>query len=107
VNIFTTKLTERDQQTVSECLRAAEQEDFFPEWEFETLFGMSRNQLSVVRNQWPDVDFCNPDVGAAVIGALNHLLGYPHGQDARWTRYISVGPDAIKLTLDKLLSLGL
>lgn len=107
MNIFTDELSERDRQTVGECLHAAEQEDFFPEWEFETLFGISREQLSIVREKWPDVDICHADIGAAVIGSMNHLLGYPHGQDARWNKYISVGPDAIQMTLNKLLTLGL
>lgn len=107
MNTFSDELSERDRQIVGECLRAAEQEEFFPEWEFETLFGISRKQVSAVREKWPDVDFYHPDVGAAVIGAMNHLLGYPCGQDSRWNKYISVGPDTVKLTLDKLLSLGL
>jgi hypothetical protein len=107
MNILVDELSERDRQTVGECLRAAEQEDFFPEWEFETLFGISRKEVSIVREKWPDVDISQVDVGAAVIGAMNHLLGYPHGQDLLWKKYISVGPDAIQLTLDKLLGLGL
>lgn len=107
MNILDDELSERDQLTVGECLLASEQEDFFPEWEFETLFGISRKQLSAVREKWPHVDIYQPDVGIAIIGALNHLLGYPHGQDVRWNRYISVGHDAVKSTLDKLLLLGL
>lgn len=101
------KLSERERQVVGECLRAAEQEAFFPECEFETLFGISREQLSAVREKWPDVDICHADVGAAIIGAMNHLLGYPRGQDAQWNKYISSPPAGIKLTLDKLLALGL
>ena len=92
---------------IAECLCASEQEEFFPEWEFKTLFGISREQLIAIREEWPDVDISHQVVGSAVIGALNHLLGYPHPQDTQWNQYISVEPDAIKLTLDKLLALGL
>ncbi len=107
MNIFARELSERDRQTIGECLSAAAQKEFFPEWEFETLFGISRRQLFAVRDKWPNVDADEENVSAAVIGALNHLLGYPHMQDARWNKHISVGPDAIRLILDKLLSLGL
>ena len=107
MSIFIDELTQRDRQTVTECLRAAEREEFFPEWEFKTLFGISREQLVAVREKWPNLEISHPDAGAAVIGALNHLLGYPRAQDAQWNQYISVKPDAIKLTLDKLLALGL
>jgi hypothetical protein len=100
-------LSDRERQTVFECLFAAEQEEFFPEWEFETLFGITRNQLKGVREQWPTVDIAQPEVGAAIVCSMNHLLGYPNAQDGRWERYISVQPDAVKSTMDKLISLGL
>jgi hypothetical protein len=100
-------LTERERQTIFECLCAAERDEFFPEWEFETLFGITRKQLSGVREKWPEVDTRQSDVGAALVGAMNHLLGYPHGQDERWDRYISVPPRSVQSTLDKLLDLGL
>ena len=100
-------LTERERQTVFECLCAAEREEFFPEWEFETLFGITRNQLSGVRKNWPEVDTHESEVDAALVGSMNHLLGYPHGQDERWDSYITVRPDAVQSTLNKLLALGL
>ena len=105
-NVIST-LSERERQTVSECLLAAEQEEFFPEWEFETLFGITRTQLAGVRAKWPEVDTNQPDVGAAIINSMNHLLGYPHAQQERWGRYISVRPDAVQVTMGKLIALGL
>lgn len=107
MTIFADELSERDRQTVGECLLATEQGNFFPEWEFETLFGTPKKQLSAVREKWPDVNVGDPDLGAAVIGAMNHLLGCPHGQDAHWSKYITVGHVDVKRTLDKLLSLGI
>lgn len=100
-------LSPREQKTVLECLRAAEQEEFFPKWEFETLFGISRRQLSEVRENWPDVDTHDPVVTAAVIGALNHILGYPRSQNGNWLTYISVGPEAVKSALEKLIAIGI
>lgn len=107
MNTIINALSERERKTIYECLCAAEQGDFFPAWEFETLFGITINQLSSVRERWPEVDIQQSDVGAAVVGAMNHLLGYPHGQDEHWDKFISVQPDVVKLTLEKLLALGL
>jgi len=45
------ELTERAREIVAGCLAATVQEEFFPEWEFQTLFGVDR---SVV--EWPSVD---------------------------------------------------
>lgn len=100
-------LNDRERQTVLECLFAAEQEEFFPEWEFETLFGITRNQLKSVREKWPTVDTSQPEVGAAIVCSMNHLLAYPYAQDGKWERYISVRPDAVQSTMKKLISLGL
>jgi hypothetical protein len=100
-------LSEQERQSIYECLCAAEREDIFPKWEFETLFGIDRKKLTHVREIWPEVDASNPDVGAAIVGAMGHLLGYPSGQNMRWENHISVSPENIKVTLDKLLELGL
>jgi hypothetical protein len=100
-------LDERERQTVFECLCNAEKEEFFPEWEFETLFGITKKQLSSVREKWPEVDTRQSDVATAIVGAMNHLLGYPHGKNEQGARYIGSRPDAIRATLDKLLALGL
>jgi hypothetical protein len=100
-------LTPREQSTILECLRAAETEEIAPEWEFATLFGISRMQLSTVRENWPDVDTHNPVVTSAVIGALNHMLGYPQRLDGTWIKHISVGPEAVKSALEKLLAMGI
>lgn len=100
-------LSDQERQTVFECLSAAEQEELFPDWEFETLFGMTRGQLTEVREKWPEVDTTQPDVGAAIVNSMNNLLGYPHAPDGHWGRYISVQPDAVQSTMDKLIALGL
>jgi hypothetical protein len=99
-------LTEREKLTIYECLCAAEQEDFFPEWEFETLFGITRREVSNVRENWPEADISQPVVRAAITGAMNHLVGYPHGLGSRWDKYISVQPEIVLATLKKLESLA-
>ena len=88
-------------------MSAAEREDFFPEWELETLFGITKKQLSRVREKWPEVDTRQPDVATAIVGAMNHLLSYPHVQNEQELGHIGARPDAIRATLEKLLGLGL
>ena len=104
---FIDELSDKEKKLIFDCLCASEKEEFFPDWEFQTLFGITRKQLIFVREAWPEVDFHDRDVGTAIIGALNNLVGYPHGQDELWKKYINAGPETVKLTLEKLLALGL
>lgn len=100
-------LSKQEQQIIFDCLCAAEKENFFSVWEFEPLFGIHRNHLSAVRAAWPEVDMQDSVVSAAVMGALNHLLYYPHGQDEHWNQYIRVEPKVVRLILEKLIASGL
>jgi hypothetical protein len=104
---LTEEISEHDKDLIYECLCAAEREDIFPEWEFETLFGIRREKLIDVRKEWPEVDVTHPDVGAAILGAVNHLLGYSSDQNMKWTDHISSPPESLKVVLEKLLELGL
>jgi len=47
------------------------------------------------------------DFSCAVVGSLNNLLGYPHGQESEWSTYISVEPDQVHLALNELIAAGL
>jgi hypothetical protein len=100
------QLTKREHELVTGCLAATVRGDFFPDWEFETLFGVSRSTVERVMTAWPAVDPQDEDVGASVAGALNHLLGYPHGRYKELAEYTSASPDEIRRTLDRLLELG-
>lgn len=101
------ELNNRDVKIVSECLAATVEGDFFPEWEFESLFGVSRELVHQASTAWPDVDSSDREITDAIIGSLNNLLGYPHRKEEDWARYISVPPAEVKVVLDKLLALGL
>ena len=91
-------LTDADVQTIAECLRAAVEGPFFPEWEFHTLFGLSRDQIRTFLTQWPHVPE-GESLNLAVNNTLNNLLGYPHGCESAWAKYISVDPQAVAETL--------
>lgn len=70
------------------CLQIAVEGPYFPEWEFHTLMGLSRDVMRAVAKSWPEAPPDVPDYfesGAeaqlvAVNNAANHLVGgYPHG----------------------------
>jgi hypothetical protein len=100
-------LSDREIRTVQECLNAVVEGPFIPEWEFQTLFGVDREVVRSVYLAWQRGDFDHDDAGCAVIGALNHLLGYPHGREGEWSKYISANPDEVRAVLASLIAKGL
>ena len=76
------RLSDADKALVGQALRAAVDGPFFPEWEFHTLFGLTRSEIRAIADAWPNVDLTSSDVALAANNALNNLLGYPHGQDS-------------------------
>ncbi|WP_053076565.1 hypothetical protein [Caenimonas sp. SL110] len=100
-------LSQADIETVKQCLQAAVDGPFFPEWEFEALFGVNRGLVRAVLNEWPAGAMSEDDVGCAVVGSLNNLLGYPHGHESELARYVAMPLDEVRGTLDRLLALGL
>jgi hypothetical protein len=88
-------ITDEDVTVIRECLRAAVEGPFFPDWEFSTLIGgMSRGEVSTVLERWPDAaNTESQDV--AVNDVLNNLLGYPHEREDVWSDFISVGPSEV------------
>jgi hypothetical protein len=94
-------LTGADVIVVRECLRAAVEGPFFPDWEFSTLIGgMSRDEVAAVLERWPDP--ANPDKqDVAVNDVLNMLLGYPHRREDVWPDFISVGREEVAQALTR------
>ncbi len=68
-------LNEREKQTVFECLRAASDGPFFPDWEFRTLFGLERDQVRRIATAIPDIDDSSEEVALAI----NNAMVQPHG----------------------------
>jgi hypothetical protein len=82
------RLSPRDTEIVRECLAAAVNGPFFPEWEFRLLIGLERYEVERVLGAWPDRSNSD-DQDLAVNNVLNNLLGYPHHEDDAWAAYIS------------------
>jgi hypothetical protein len=100
-------LDSRSIEIVRECLQAAAEGPFFPEWEFQTLMGVDREVVRRVRDEWPDQTVEDQDFTCAVAGSLNNLLGYPHGHESEWSKYISADAEQVRIILKKLVAAGL
>lgn len=84
-------LDERERGVVRECLRAAVDGPFFPDWEFGTIFGLERDDVRKVLLSWPELNESNDSVVQAINNSLNNLLGYPtRNKEEIWPQYISV-----------------
>jgi hypothetical protein len=92
---------------ISRCLRAAEEGPFFPEWEFQTLFGVNREDIRNVRLRWPNVSLKEEMVRVSVFNSLTLLLAYPHGDEKELQRYVPEGRSGIREVLDRLSTLEL
>jgi hypothetical protein len=83
-------LNHKERQVIFECLRAAVDGPFFPDWEFHTLFGQHRSEVAEIAAAIPDIDDSDERISLAINNALANLLGYPHGATAAWQQFISV-----------------
>lgn len=71
-------LEAREIEVVGLALNAVVNGEFFADWEFDTLFGVSREAMRAIAAGWPG-NMIEPDTEAAVFNALANLQGYPHG----------------------------
>jgi hypothetical protein len=92
-------LSKDDLRIIRECLVAAVEGPFFPEWEFSTLFGLERADVAKVMHSWPDVSGEDKTVKVAVSNAIGNLVGYPHGEDL--AQYVSATPEHLLETLKR------
>jgi hypothetical protein len=85
-------LTDREQEIVLQCLKAAADGPFIPDCEFDNVFfGVTREELRDIAARWPAVDdVANRQVARAINDSMNNLLGYPHGEEEAWDDFIGV-----------------
>lgn len=96
-----TDLDEKELRVIRECLRAAVEGPFFPDWEFQTLFGLERLEVKEVLDSWPRLDETKKSVTVAINNSLVNLLGYPHNCNDHWSQFISVTEKEVAGVLDK------
>jgi heme-degrading monooxygenase HmoA len=92
VESFSKPMTNENELILAGCLRATVYSNFFPEWEFHTIFGVTREEVKTIYQQWPNVDFSDENVILAVHNMVNNLTGYPIAAEEleRWADYISI-----------------
>lgn len=93
-----------DVETVRRALQASAEGEFFPDWEFSTLFGVDRDIVRKVYQAWPQRSVSPEEFGCALTGSLNQLMGYPHGRDTELLDYVPEGRVALQRALDRLKS---
>ena len=96
-----TDLTPAEKEIVYQCLKASCDGPFFPECEFHTIFGIQRDELREVINEWPDVDDGGGSAFLAINNSLNNLLGYPHNCEHVWNEYIGVSSEEVSNVFNK------
>ena len=84
-------LSSNERDVVRECLTAAAEGPFFPDWEFEILFGITRADVRTVQENWPP-NRHDRMAQAAINHSFNNLLHYPHREKEAWSNFISVSP---------------
>lgn len=95
-------LNEEERDVVRQCLRAAAESPFFPEWEFQTLFGLTRQEVKTVLISWPELDENDKLVIRAINNSFNNLLGYPaRDKQELWPKYVSVSGMELARIFDK------
>jgi hypothetical protein len=95
-------LDEIEREVVRECLRAAVEGPFFPEWEFALLFGLTRDEVRQVLVSWPELNEADEVVVLAINRTLNNLVGYPsENKEAIWPRFIPVTGMELARIFDK------
>jgi hypothetical protein len=97
-----TDLDEREREVVRECLRAVVKGPFFPDWEFSTIFGLTRDEVKQVLLSWPELNEGDESVVRAINNSFNNLLGYPtRNKPELWPKFISVSGIELARIFDK------
>lgn len=68
---------------------------FFPDREFATLFGRTKAEYRAAVGTLQAGAALNEEQHFLLHGALNNLLGYPHNQEASWSHWLSMPPEAL------------
>jgi len=96
------ELTPHQVSAVKASLRAAAEGPFFPDWEFQTLFGVERDLVGRLSHDLHDTTVAESDKECAVMNTLAHLLGYPHGRDTDLLTYVPDGREELALIAAQL-----
>ena len=90
-------MTAHDVQIIRQCLRAAVDGPFFPDWEFSTLIGAEREEIAALVSA-PVEELGATERRWMISNVLLNLTGYPHGYFSTkgWGAYIDATPDEVE-----------
>ena len=94
-------LTPDERELVRRSLVVAIEGPYFPDWEFQTLFGVTRAEVAEVVRKWPAVDETRDVARLAIDNALANLLGYPHGRTAQLKSELGVTTERLEQVFTK------
>jgi hypothetical protein len=101
---WTESLTDQEVESVREAMLGAANGRYFPNWEFEALIGLDREEVRREAASWPETEDWTSQATAA-INSLNNLLYYPHGRGIR--EYVKSYPSKkLPQLLNKLSALA-
>lgn len=96
-------LTERETDTVFECLRCVASGEVIPnDWEFQTLFGLEFEEVRQIAAALPSIDESDSIVRLAINNTLLHIL--EARANHKWSSYISVSPSEVERVFSKWLA---
>jgi hypothetical protein len=82
-NTGASALRQHDWDAIGAVVAAAVQGPFIDDGEFQTLFGVDRDQAAAVLATWPPADNQEEVAYTTINNSFVNLLGYPHGKLAQ------------------------
>ena len=95
-------LTQRQIEIIGECLRAVAYGPFIPETEYTAIFGLAKEEVAKVAEEWPVVIESSDIARIAIGSAMGNLVGYPIKEQhfEVWDDYISVDRSELIVVFD-------
>jgi hypothetical protein len=90
-----------DFEAFKQSLIAAAYGPFFDDWEFHSLFGLDRAKVKSIADSFSPDTPISGDVALALNNAKGNLFGYPHRQEAIWSKWMSVSPAELQETFSR------
>ena len=87
---------------VGRCLLVAADGQYFPDWEFETLIGATRDDVRAASEEWLNGTPRTARMNEVAVSVLANLLGYPHHLLEQLPDAVGHSAGEIQATLHKL-----
>jgi len=96
-------LSAAERAVLDACFRETTEGPYFPDWEFPTLFGVTRDKVRASRRHWAAGKAERQDhVIASQV--LNNLISYPHGLAKQLSATVGGSVEELSLLRDKLMA---